>query len=105
MRALAALLLALATIGWATIAWPGLLLVPGLTPYEYSLSAGIAFAIIFLVMPVALAMSWSLVLQRRLPTRRQFRNAGIAIVAIAALAAIAIPVAYAIGWLVNNTTL
>ena len=105
MRGLAALLLIIATIGWAIIAWPALLLVPGLTPYEYSLTAGILFALIFLMMPVALALSWSLLLQRRLPTRNQLRKAGFAVIVLAVVAALAIPVVVVIAWLVDNTAL
>jgi hypothetical protein len=105
MRALAALILLLTTIGWAIVAWPALLLVPGLTPYEYTLAAGILFAIIFLLAPLVLAVAWSLLLQRRLPTGNQMKKAGIAAVVLVLLVALAIPVAVGINWLVENTAL
>lgn len=106
MRALGALLLIIATIGWAVVGWAGLFpYLEALDSFDYTLVDGIVGAVLYLIAPVMLAMAWSLVLQNRLPTRTQFRIAGIAIVALAALVSLAIPVAYAVGWLVDNTAL
>jgi hypothetical protein len=99
------MLVILATIAWALVAWPALLLAPGLTPYEYTLAAGIIFTIIYLIAPLVLAVAWSLLLQGRLPTGSQMKKAGIAAIVLVVLVALAIPVAVGINWLVENTAL
>jgi ABC-type transport system involved in cytochrome c biogenesis permease subunit len=105
VRGLAAVLLSILTIAWATVAWPGLLLVPGLTPYEYTRADFILFLAIFVAAPLVLAAAWSLLLQRRLPTGNQLKKAGVAVAVLALVAALAIAIVIGADWLRDSTAI
>ena len=83
MRVLAALLLILTTIGWALFAWAALFPTVALLG-NYTLQDGISVTIIYLIAPLALAVAWSLLLQRRLLAGNQMKTAS----AIATFAAV-----------------
>ncbi len=106
MRFVAALLLVITTTGWIMVAGQaGLFVVPGLVSAEYTLGAGIAFTIIYVIAPVVLAIGWSLLVQRRLPTAKQAEMAVIVVVALLGLVVLALPVGLGLNWLVENTAL
>lgn len=100
-------LLIVATVAWLVFAWAMLSWIgfflqgSSLSDLSFGETAACVFA--FVVGPLTLVVWWSFTLQGRLPTRNQMRKVALAAIILAVFVALAIPIAFGVGWLYNAT--